>query len=194
VPIGAIVMVLALRYLAADRPARRHRRFDVAGAVSSAAGVGLLAYGVLHASTTGWGSTGTMIVLAAAVVLLGYFVIRETRVASEPLVAFSLFRNRSLAGANIVTALRGAAMFALFYFATLSQQQLLHYSALKTGLAYLPLTAILVIASVSVRRSCSAWAPDPCCSKARWWRRPGWRGSPGSPSKAPCREVSSGRR
>jgi EmrB/QacA subfamily drug resistance transporter len=148
-PIGVIVIVLALRHLDADRPARRHRRFDVAGSVSSTAGVGLLAYGVLRASTTGWDNASTITALAAAVVLLGYFVLHEARIASEPLVAFSLFRNRSLAGANIVTVLRGAAMFALFYFATLYQQQVLHHSALPTGLAYLPLTAILVIASAA---------------------------------------------
>jgi EmrB/QacA subfamily drug resistance transporter len=147
VPIGAVVFLAALRYLRADRPARRHQRFDIVGAVTSTAGVGLLAYGVLSGSTDGWGSTSTVGVLAAAVVLVGYFVVHERRIASEPLVAFSLFRKRALAGANIVTAMRGAAMFALFYFATLYQQQVLGYSALETGLAYLPLTLILVVAA-----------------------------------------------
>ncbi|SEP53562.1 MFS transporter [Amycolatopsis saalfeldensis] len=147
VPIAAVLFVAALRNLRPDRPARRHQRFDFVGAVTSTAGVGLLAYGVLSASTGGWGSARTVVVLIAAVLLLSYFVVHETRIAREPLVTFSLFRERSLAGANIVTALRGAAMFALFYFATLYQQQVLGYSALKTGLAYLPLTLILVVAS-----------------------------------------------
>jgi EmrB/QacA subfamily drug resistance transporter len=147
VPIGAVVLLAALRYLDHDRPARRHQRFDVVGAVTSTIGVGLLAYGVLNMSTDGWGNARTIVVLGVAVLLLGYFVVHETRIASEPLMTFSLFRRRSLAGANIVTAMRGAAMFALFYFATLYQQQVLGYSALKTGLAYLPLTLILVVAS-----------------------------------------------
>jgi EmrB/QacA subfamily drug resistance transporter len=147
VPIVVIMLVVALRYLEPDRPARRHQRFDLVGAVTSTAGVGLLAYGVLTASTAGWVSAGTLITLIAAVVLLGYLVIHETWVASEPLLTFALFRDRSLAGANIVTAMRGAAMFALFYFATLYQQEVLGYSALKTGLAYLPLTVILLVAS-----------------------------------------------
>jgi EmrB/QacA subfamily drug resistance transporter len=137
VPIGAAVFVAALRCLPPDRPARRHERFDVVGAVTCTAGVGLLAYGALRASP----------VVVAAVLLLGYFLIHETRLAREPLVSLSLFRERTLAGANLVTAMRGAAMFALFYFATLYQQQVLGYSALKTGLAYLPLTAILLVAS-----------------------------------------------
>jgi EmrB/QacA subfamily drug resistance transporter len=147
VPIGALVFIAALRYLGPDRPARRHQRFDIVGAVTSTVGVGLLAYGVLSASTNGWSGASTIVVLVAAALLLGYFLIHETRIASEPLVIFSLFRKRSLAGANIVTAMRGAAMFALFYFATLYQQQVLGYSALETALAYLPLTLILVVAS-----------------------------------------------
>jgi EmrB/QacA subfamily drug resistance transporter len=138
VPVGAVVFVAALRCLRPDRPARRHQRFDIAGAVTSTLGVGLLAYGVL---------AGTVVVLLASLLLLGAFLVHETRVAREPLVTFSLFRERSLAGANLVTAMRGAAMFALFYFATLYQQQVLGYSALKTGLAYLPLTLILLIAA-----------------------------------------------
>jgi EmrB/QacA subfamily drug resistance transporter len=147
VPVGVVVLVAAARYLPADRPAGRHRRFDVIGAVTSTAGVGLLAYAVLQAGTGGWRTAQTISLLTGAGMLLGYFVIHETRVAAQPLVAFSLFGNRSLTAANAVTALRGGAMFALFYFATLYQQQVLHFSALRTGLAYLPLTAILVLAS-----------------------------------------------
>jgi EmrB/QacA subfamily drug resistance transporter len=149
VPIGVIVLIAALWYLPADRPARRHRRFDVGGAATSTAGVGLLCYAVLQAGVEGWGTGRTISLLAGAVVLLGYFVLHETRVAAEPLVAFSLFRNRSLAGANLVTVVRGAAMFALFYFATLYLQEVLHQSALTTGLAYLPLTVVLLIASAA---------------------------------------------
>jgi EmrB/QacA subfamily drug resistance transporter len=147
VPIGLLVLAAAARWLPADRPAGRHRRFDATGAATSTAGVGLLAYAVLQAGTGGWGTAQTIGLLTGAGVLLGYFVIHETRIAAEPLVAFSLFRNRLLVGANLATALRGGAMFALFYFATLYQQQVLHYSALQTGLAYLPLTVILMAAS-----------------------------------------------
>jgi EmrB/QacA subfamily drug resistance transporter len=149
VPIGALVLVAALRYLPGDRPIRRHRRFDTVGAVTSTAGVGLLAYGALRATQAGWTSGNTVGVLSAAVVLLAAFVVHETRIAREPLVSFALFRQGTVAGANIVTALRGAAMFALFFLATLYQQQVLGYSALKTGLAYLPLTVILLVASAA---------------------------------------------
>jgi EmrB/QacA subfamily drug resistance transporter len=147
VPIAAGILVVALRYLRPDRPARSHHRFDVAGAVTSTAGVGLLAFGVLSGRTDGWSGSGTVVALAVAGLLLAYFAVHETRLASEPLVRFSLLRERSVAGANIVTALRGAAMFALFYFATLYQQQVLGFSPLKTAAAYLPLTLILLVAS-----------------------------------------------
>jgi EmrB/QacA subfamily drug resistance transporter len=147
VPIGLLVLVVALWIVPADRPVRRHHAFDVVGAVTSTAGTGLLAYAVLRAGADGWASVGTGVGLAAALVLLGYFVVHETRLAREPLLAFALFRSRSLTGANLVTAVRGAAMFAVFYFLTLYQQQVLHQSALETGLAYLPLTLTLVVAA-----------------------------------------------
>jgi predicted MFS family arabinose efflux permease len=78
-------------------------------------------------------------------VLLAYFVVRELVFAAEPLLPFSLLRNRAVAGANTVSALSGAGLVSVFYFVTLYQQQVLHYSALKTGLAYLPLTGVFMV-------------------------------------------------
>ncbi|GAA1673292.1 MFS transporter [Fodinicola feengrottensis] len=147
VPIGVAVALATIAYVPGDRPVRRHRRFDVVGAVTSTAGVGLLSYAVLQTDGGGWGSARTLALLAASLLLLGYFVVHETRVASEPLVSVGLLRAPGVAGATAVSALRGAAMFALFFFATLYQQQVLHYSALQTGLNYLPMTAILIVAA-----------------------------------------------
>jgi hypothetical protein len=79
VAIGAAVLIAALRYLPADRPPRRHQRFDVVGAVTSTVGAGLLAYGVLDATT--------IVVPLGAVLLLGYFRLHEAWIAREPLVA-----------------------------------------------------------------------------------------------------------
>jgi EmrB/QacA subfamily drug resistance transporter len=146
VPIGVILLVMTRFFVPVDAPRRRHHRFDIVGAVTSTAGVGLLAFAVLDTANSGWGSARTIASLVASAVVLGVFVVNELH-AKEPLVSFELFRRPGVAGATIVSALRGSAMFALFYFATLYQQQVLHLTALQTGLNYVPMTAILVAAS-----------------------------------------------
>jgi EmrB/QacA subfamily drug resistance transporter len=144
IPVGLSIMALGPRYLNADRPARTHRTFDMAGAVSATAGVIILAYAVSQTSSQPWGSARTITLLAAAGVLIAIFALHEIRFAKEPLIPFSIFSNRSVRGANLVGVLVGGSMFATFYFFSLYQQQVLHYSALKTGLAYLPLTVTLM--------------------------------------------------
>ncbi|WP_345694456.1 MFS transporter [Nonomuraea thailandensis] len=147
IPIGLLLLLATVRYVPADRPARRHHRFDLVGALTSTGGVSLLAYAVLQAPTGGWLTVTTLGLLIAAVVLLGYFALHEWRFAAEPLLDTLLLRSRSVTGANVVTAVRGGAMFAVFYFATLYQQQVLHQSPLETGLAYLPMTLVLIVAA-----------------------------------------------
>jgi EmrB/QacA subfamily drug resistance transporter len=151
IPIGALMLLAGWRYVADDRaaarPERRYRHFDTAGAVTVTAGLILLAYGVVQTDTHPWGSARTLLLLAAAAALLGYFVVREAWAADEPLVPFSLFANRAVTGANVMSALQGAGTLAVFYFTTLYMQEVLHFSALKTGLAYLPLTGTLVVLS-----------------------------------------------
>jgi predicted MFS family arabinose efflux permease len=158
VPVGAIVMVSALRVLPADGPRRRGQRghradlrgFDLGGAVSVTAGASVLAYAVVQTTSHPWGSAQTIGLLVAAAALIGYFVIHERFVASDPLMPPSLWRNHSVTGANVVSALMASAMFAVFYATTLYMQQVLHYSALRTGLAYVPFgLSILVAASIA---------------------------------------------
>ena len=155
VPVGAIVMVSALRVLPPDGPRRRGARaglrgFDLGGAVSVTAGASLLAYAVVQTTSHPWGSPLTIGLLAAAAALIGYFVIHERFVASDPLMPLSLWRNHSVTGANVVSALLSSAIFAVFYATTLYMQQVLHYSALRTGLAYVPFgMSILVGASIA---------------------------------------------
>ncbi|MEV4471319.1 DHA2 family efflux MFS transporter permease subunit [Nonomuraea sp. NPDC049504] len=144
-PVGVLLLIAGRLLPAGVRSARTARGFDLIGALTSTAGVGLLAFTVLQSDD--WSSPRTVGLLAIAVVLLGYFVLHEARIAREPLVALRLFGIRSLLGANAIQALRGAAMFAVFYFATLYLQGVLGYSALETGLAYVPLTLILIVAS-----------------------------------------------
>jgi EmrB/QacA subfamily drug resistance transporter len=144
-PAGAAILVASWRYLRDDRPARRHRRFDMAAAVTSTVGLGLLTYSVVQTGTHPWHSARTIGLLAVAGALLAYFVVHELAFAAEPLLPFSLLRNRAVSGANAVSALSGAGLVSVFYFATLYQQEVLHYSALKTGLAYLPLTGVFMV-------------------------------------------------
>ena len=154
VPVGAVVMLSAVRVLPADAtgPAGRGRGgggFDMAGAVSVTAGASLLAYAVAQTTGAGWGSGRTIGLLCGAAALLAYFVYHEAR-AAAPLMPLSLWRNRSVTGANVVSALQASALFAVFYATTLYMQQVLHYSALRTGLAYVPFgLSILVAAGIA---------------------------------------------
>lgn len=159
--LGVVLLAAGLLCVPGDRRERARRRFDLVGAATSSAGFGLVAYAVLQTETHAWGSLRTIALFAGALLLLAYLVVHETRIAREPLIALSLLSLRTLAGANVVNALRGGAMYAMFYFATLYLQQVLDRSALTTGLAYLPLTAASVVASASaptlVRRLGSRW-------------------------------------
>ncbi|MGZ4434724.1 MAG: MFS transporter [Trebonia sp.] len=101
------------------------------------------------ATSHAWGSAQTIVLLSGAAALTGYFVVHEGRVAGSPLMPLSLWRNRSVAGANIVSALLASAMFAVFYSTTLYMQQVLHYSALRTGLAYVPFGLSILVAAAA---------------------------------------------
>jgi EmrB/QacA subfamily drug resistance transporter len=157
-PVGVVVVAAALRLLpAGDGAVARagagaglRGRFDAGGAVSVTAGTSLLAYAVVQTGSHGWGSAAAVVLLAVAAALIGYFVLHERFVARSPLMPLALLRNRSVSGANVVSALVASALFAVFYSTTLYMQQVLHYSALRTGLAYVPFgLSILVAAAVA---------------------------------------------
>jgi EmrB/QacA subfamily drug resistance transporter len=148
IPVGAVVLASALRVLPGDNPRGTGRRgFDIAGAVTATGGASLLAYAVVQTSSHGWGDGRTIGLLAAAAAVLGYFLIHEAYVAATPLLPLSLWRNRSVSGANVVAALQSSAVFAMFYCTTLYMQQVQHYSALRTGLAYIPLGLSILVAA-----------------------------------------------
>jgi len=148
-PVGALVVAAALRLLPADgpRPAGGRAGFDVGGALSVTAGTSLLAYSVVQTGSHPWGSARTIALLSVAAALIGYFLIHERFVATSPLMPLALWRNRSVAGANVVSALVASALFAVFYSTTLYMQQVLHYSALRTGLAYVPFGLSILVAA-----------------------------------------------
>ena len=136
VPIGVIAMLLAPRIVPDSRIDASRRRFDAAGALAGTAGLVALVDAISQAPQYGWGATRTIGVLAAGAVLLAAFVVIERRVA-DPILPLEIFRLRTLAGANAAGLLLGGSFYAFIFIGTLYMQQVLHYSALQTGLAWL---------------------------------------------------------
>jgi EmrB/QacA subfamily drug resistance transporter len=146
VPVSLIALALTPGLIPESRSESTTRHFDFAGAVSVTAGLSLLAYTLLNASTAGWGSAKTISLLTTAVLLIVIFVAVELR-SKAPLVPFRIFRLRTLTGANVVGLLLGASLFSMFFFISLYMQQVLGYSPIHTGLSYLPLALAIIVAA-----------------------------------------------
>jgi MFS family permease len=146
VPVAAIALAFTPGLIPESRSESATRHYDAAGAVSITAGLSLLAYAFLDASSSGWGSTKIVSLLAISVALIATFVAIELR-SKAPLVPFRIFRLRTLTGANVVGLLLGASLFSMFYFISLYMQQVLGYSAIHAGLSYLPLAVTIIVAA-----------------------------------------------
>src|SRR5439155_8035632 len=146
--IGTAAAAIAPTLIAESRSETRRRHFDLTGAVSVTAGLPTLVYALVDANNAGWGSVQTIALLAVSAALLGAFVLIEQR-SSDPVVPFSIFRLRTVTGANVVGLLTGASLFSMFFFISLYMQQVLGYDAIKAGLSYLPL-AISIILSAGI--------------------------------------------
>jgi predicted MFS family arabinose efflux permease len=140
------VAVIALSRLVLPETPRRSGRFDLTGALTSTIGMAALVYGFVHAGTNGWTNTATIASFAVGVVLLAAFVGTELR-ASSPITPLRLFADRNRSTSYLARLLLVAGMMGMFFFLTQFLQNLLGYSPLKTGLAFLPLTAMLFAAS-----------------------------------------------
>ena len=136
VPIGAAALALAPRIVPESRLATTLRRYDPFGAVTVTGGLSLLVYAISTAPQSGWATARTVTLLAVSAALLAAFAVIETRVQA-PLVRLRIFQTKTLAGANAVGALLGGSFFAFIFIGTLYMQQVLGYSALKAGLAWL---------------------------------------------------------
>ena len=136
VPIGASALALAPRIVPDSRLATTRRRFDALGAITGTGGLVLLVDAIAQAPQYGWGATRTIALLAGSAALLAAFLVIENRV-KDPVLPLSIFRLRTLAGANAAGLLLGGSFFAFIFIGTLYMQQVLHYSALQTGLAWL---------------------------------------------------------
>ena len=147
-PVGALIVVGAPRLIPESRADLGHRRFDVAGAVTVTAGLSLLVYAVSSASSHRWASATTIGLLLGAAALIAAFVVIEARSAA-PLLPLSFFRNRTVTGANLAGLLLGGVVFPMFVFLSLYMQQVLGYSAIKTGLAFLVIAAGMIVSSAA---------------------------------------------
>jgi len=160
VPMG-IAAVLAARWVIA--PVRGTggslREFDLAGALTITAGLVLLTLAIVRTDVNGWGSPATLLVGGAGLALVAAFVVIEARLAARPLVPFSIFRSRTLVGANLVVFTMGAAAFSMWFLVSLYLQEVKGYSALHAGLAFLPMNAALILASSLAARVSARVAP-----------------------------------
>ncbi|MGV9272504.1 MFS transporter [Streptomyces griseosporeus] len=145
VPIGAVVLLGALRWLPESRAGDR-RRLDLPGAVLVTAGLATVAYGISQTESEGWTAQATLLPLAAGAALIALFLAVEARTAA-PLMPLRLLRLRSVASANTAMFLSGAAMFCMWFFMTLYAQNVLGYSPLEAGVALVPSSLAVVLGS-----------------------------------------------
>src|SRR5436309_2982653 len=139
VPVGILVIGLTPWLLRESRAELGHRTFDFAGAASITGGLMLLVYAMTRATQHGWATGETFGLLAGSVALIAAFFVIELR-SKAPLLPLRIFRLRTLSASNLSGLLMGGAIFSQFFLLTLYMQQVLHYSALKTGVAYIGLT------------------------------------------------------
>jgi EmrB/QacA subfamily drug resistance transporter len=145
-PVCALILVGAYRLVPGGRPAARPAGFDVPGAVLATAGMLLLVYALVRAPEQGWSSARTIGELATAAVMLAAFTIAELR-RRDPLFPFSIFRVKGLAASDAVQMIAFAAFVSVFYFLTLYMQNVVGFSPIRSGSAYLPVTAGIVVAA-----------------------------------------------
>jgi EmrB/QacA subfamily drug resistance transporter len=163
VPIGILVAAAAPRVLA-ESP-RRPGRIDVAGAVTGTGGVALLVYGLSRAATgpdgvSHWGDAQVLTSLAASVLLLVSFVLIERR-SSRPLLPMRVLADRNRSGAYLIMLCVATGLFGLFFFLTLFIQNVLGYSAIRSGIAYLPFAVGVVVASALASQLVPRIGPRP---------------------------------
>jgi EmrB/QacA subfamily drug resistance transporter len=152
VPIGVLAAIFAHRLIAETRGATSARDFDLRGALAATAGLTLLVLGIVRTDVTGWGSGQTLALIGVGVALLGAFVVIEGRFARAPLMPLRIYASRTLSAANVVVLLVGGATFGMWFFVSLYLQQVLGYSPIKAGLAFLPMTLCIVIGSTLASR------------------------------------------
>ncbi|HEX9352003.1 MAG TPA: MFS transporter, partial [Gaiellaceae bacterium] len=143
VPVGLAALAITPLLISESRDANA-RSFDFPGAVLVTSGLVVLVYAITQANDYGWGSAATIGLFAASVALIAGFLGWEAR-AKDPLMPFSIFRLRTLVGANVAALILGTAMFGMFLMLTLYMQQVLGYSPMRTGVAYLAVAGTAIV-------------------------------------------------
>jgi len=156
VPIGLAIVLFSARLIPEGRSEVENRHFDLPGAILVTLGMTALTYGIVTTDRLSWGSPGVLVPLAAGAVLLTVFVAYEAglsrRADRVPLMLLSLFRLRTLQAANVAIFLLYAAIFGFWFFQSLYMQGTLHYSALHTGIAFVPMTVAVGTAATLAPR------------------------------------------
>ncbi|MFF2524952.1 MFS transporter [Streptomyces liangshanensis] len=158
VPIGVLIAVLAPMYITESE--RHPGRFDITGAATSTLGMASLVYGFIRASEEGWKDSVTIGSFVAAVVLLAAFVLVESR-AREPITPLRMFADRNRSGTYVIMLSLAAAMFGMFFFIVLFVQNVLDYSPITSGLAFLPVTVAIAVGAGLSQRFLPVLGPKP---------------------------------
>ncbi|MFF2503302.1 MFS transporter [Streptomyces sp. NPDC058067] len=158
VPIGILIALATPRYI---RESERHPgHFDIAGALTATAGMVLLVYGFIRASKDGWSDSLTLGAFGAAIVLLTLFLATESR-SRQPITPLWMFRDRNRAGVYGMMLCLAGAIFGMFFFLTLFVQNVLGFSPLRTGLAFLPISGIIAVAAGFASQFLPRFGPKP---------------------------------
>ena len=161
-PIGLFGALAALRVVQTGRrEPGAVRDFDLAGAITATLGLVVLTYGIIETEKHGWGSTRTLLTLAAGALLLTVFVVIEGRFARRPLVPLRIFASRLLSGANVVVFCLGSSVFAMWYFLSLYLQQVLGYTPIEAGLAFLPMPLTIAACTQAATRLTNRFGAGP---------------------------------
>jgi EmrB/QacA subfamily drug resistance transporter len=160
VPVGALVLALTPRIVPESRREGAERRYDALGAVLVSSGLALFVYAISEAPNVGWGTARTILLLIGSGVLLAGFLVNERR-TEDPLMPFHIFRVRTVAGANAVGFLLGGVLFANFFVLTLYVQDVLGYSAIKTGVTFVATAGTAVLAAGVAQGLTTRFGPKP---------------------------------
>jgi len=158
VPIGAAVLLAAPHVL--PESARQPGRFDIVGALTSTAGMSALVYAFIRVASSGWTDRPTLAAFAAAAALLAAFVVNESR-SPQPITPLRLFADRRRAASYVARLLLVAGMFGMFFFLTQYIQEILRFSPLRAGVAFVPMTAALFAVSRLAPRLVPRFGPKP---------------------------------